>query len=101
MRPRAVEQIDDSYRWWATHRSAEQAARWHRGIEKAILGLGRNPERHALATENDLLPIEVRQMLYGLGRRPSHRVLFTIRPDCVYVLAIVHVAPDAIGLDDL
>lgn len=99
--PRVYEQLDDAYLWWAKHRSPEQAGRWYRGIEQAINGLKSNPERHGLAVENAQVPIELRQLLYGLGRRPTHRVLFTIRPDCVYVLAVLHVAQDAIDVDDL
>jgi plasmid stabilization system protein ParE len=74
--------------WWAEHRSAQQAARWVDGILKAIEAL-----------ENDRLPFDTRQLLFGLGRRPTHRVLFTIRPECVYVLTVLHVSQDAVDLE--
>lgn len=99
--PRVYEQLGAAYRWWAQNRSPEQAGRWYRGIEQAINGLKSQPERHGLAAENGKVLIELRQLLFGLGRRPTHRVLFTIRPECVYVLAMLHVAQDAIGVDDL
>lgn len=99
--PRVYEQLDNAYLWWAQHRSPEQAGRWYRGIEQAINGLKEKPERQGLAAEDGQVPIELRQILFGIGRRPTHRVLFTIRPDCVYVLSVLHVAQDAVGPDDL
>ncbi len=99
--PRVYDQLDEAYLWWAKNRSAEQAGRWFRGIEEAINGLVDNPWRHPVAIENDRFSHELRQLLFGLGRRPTHRILFTIRPDSVYVLAVRHVAQDAIEPDDL
>jgi hypothetical protein len=99
--PRVYDQLDETYLWWAKHHSAEQAGRWFRGIEEAMNGLKVNPERHGFAAENDRFPIGIRALLFGLGRRPTHRVLFTIRPDCVFVLTVLHVAQDAVQLDDL
>lgn len=99
--PRVEAEFDDIYQWWALNRSVEQAGRWQRGIEKAILGLSKNAQLHALAPENSTFPIEVRQLLFGLGRRPTHRVLFTIRPEAIYVFELRHVAQGTIGPDDL
>ena len=48
-----------------------------------------------------MFPFEVRQMTYGLGSRPTHRALFVIRPDMVYVIAIRHLAQRAVSPDDL
>lgn len=98
---RAEAEINAAHAWWAENRSAAQADRWYDGILSAICRLELDGARRPLAHENDRFPFEVRQLNFGLGRRPSHRVLFTIRPDCVYVLAVVHVSQDAIGLDDI
>jgi plasmid stabilization system protein ParE len=73
--PRVEAEFREIYRWWGANRSLEQAKRWQRGIEKAILGLSTNAQLHGLAPENADFPIEVRQLLFGLGRRPTHRVL--------------------------
>jgi len=70
--PRVETEIDDIYLWWAKNRSVEQAGRWQLGIEKAIRALADNPRAHAIAPESADFPMEVRQMLFGLGRRPSH-----------------------------
>lgn len=93
--------MDQAFAWWASQRSLEQADRWFRGILAAIDEIPENPLRYAKHSESDRFPFEVRETLFGVGRRPTHRVLFTIRPDCVYVLSILHVAQDAIGLEDL
>jgi plasmid stabilization system protein ParE len=99
--PRAHDDIDLAHEWWAEHRSVEQADRWEKGVEKAILGLGTTYLHHSLAPENSRFPFEVRQLLFGFGRRATHRVLFTIRPDRVSVLTVQHVAQKPLGPDDL
>jgi plasmid stabilization system protein ParE len=72
---RAKLQLIQSALWWADHRSPDQADRWLDGFETAIDALADNPERHGLAAENRYydLPNPVRQLLYGLGKRPTHR----------------------------
>lgn len=98
---RAEQQLNDAVDWWAEHRSPEQAERWHAGIVNAMLSLGANPLRCRLARENCSVPIELRELLYGWGRRPSHRILFTVRQDRIVVYAIRHVAQDELTVDDL
>jgi len=98
---RAHEDLEDACSWWAEHRSAEQAERWYNGIGAAIRSLRRNPHRCALAQENDAFPYEIRQLHYGVGKRPTHRVVFTIRPDMVFVLRVRHLAQDELSPDDV
>ncbi|HWF46710.1 MAG TPA: hypothetical protein VG168_06875, partial [Bryobacteraceae bacterium] len=51
--------------------------------------LADSPYRCVLARENDSLPFEMRQLLYG--RRPhAYRILFTIEGGTVSVLHIRH-----------
>lgn len=97
---RAESQLDGAYVWWATNRSQEQAARWYNGFLRALDSLRHSPERCSLAEENSFFSLEVRQLLFGLGRRPSHRALFTIRDEMVFVISIRHVAQDAEKLGD-
>ena len=40
---RAIEQLDENFRWWAHNRSAEQAARWYNGFLESLLSLEENP----------------------------------------------------------
>lgn len=54
-----------------------------------------------LAREKDAFPIEIRELRYGLGRRPTHRAVFAIRPNVVVIYAIQHLAQRDLTLDDL
>ncbi len=36
---RAAERLESSARWWAEHRSTEQAKQWYDGFIRAIMGL--------------------------------------------------------------
>jgi len=96
----AEEQIVASARWWAKHRSVEQAERWYAAILVAIDSLGETAAQYALARENEHFPYELRQMNFGLGNRPTHRILFTIRPDSVMVLTVRHAAQTDWNPDD-
>ncbi len=100
---RAKLQLSQSALWWAEHRSADQAHRWLNEFEEAINGLQERPERHGLARENetDDWPNAVRQLLYGLGSKPTHRAVFEVRGDVVYVLAVRHLAQDDLTAEDL
>jgi len=101
IRPKAERQLESMARWWAENRSHEQAERWYTGFMKAIRLLSQNASRYPLATEDCEFPFEVRELLYGLGKKPTHRALFTIRPDMVYVFLIRHHAQGDILLDDI
>lgn len=98
---RAHEDLLDGCRWWAEHRSQEQAEQWYDGFSKAIMKLATEAERHAIARENAYFPFEIRQMNYGLGRHPTHRALYTIRPDMILVLRVQHLSQDDLNLDDI
>lgn len=99
--PRAFQQLEEAYRWWADKRSAEQAARWYNGFSNRIFDLADNPEQFPLAAEDYAFPYEVRELHYGVGGKSTHRALFTIRPDAVYVFCIRHVAQRPMTPEDL
>ncbi len=92
--PRAKADLQQALRWWSENRSAVQALRWYNGIHEAIAGLQDNPQRCALARENDRSDDELRELSFGLGSRPTHRIIFVIDPGAVHVLAIRHTARD-------
>lgn len=100
---RAKLQLTTAALWWSEHRSVEQAVRWLDGFETAINSLSDHPEQQGMAPENAFysLPYSVRQLLYGLGTRPTHRAVFEIRGDIVYVLAIRHLAQEYLAADEL
>ncbi len=97
----AKHDIRAAYEWWRDNRSREQAERWYRGILAAARSLSRHPERCGPATESDLLPQGIRQLLFGLGRQVTHRLVFTIDEGTVIILRVRHTAQDALTPDDL
>lgn len=88
--PKAELQLCSSALWWSENRDPQQAANWLEGFEHAIATLDTDPARFALAPEKDEFPEEIRELLYGLGSRLTHRALFEVRDDEVLVHAIRH-----------
>ena len=70
-------------------------------LERRLQSLVHAPTRCALAAENDQFPFELRELLYGAGRKSTHRVLFTIADELVLVLALRHIAQDRLEFEDL
>lgn len=97
----AQQEFDEHFDWWALNRSTEQASRWYRGFWAAMLKLETNPRRHPLAAEDGLVSYEIRQLNYGLGRRPTHRALYTIDGDKIVILRVRHLAQEPLEDDDL
>jgi plasmid stabilization system protein ParE len=98
---RARRDLETGCTWWAQNRSHEQARRWYNGFAAAIGSLKTSPEKHARAQESEALPYELRQLNYGVGRRPTHRAVFMIRADVVVVLRVRHLAQDHLSPNDL
>ena len=94
-------ELRDAARWWAEHRSADEAQRWYDGFLKALYGLEQWPESHPLAAENDDFKFTIRELHYGLSFRPTHRAVYAIVGDCVTVLAVRHAAQRRIAPDDI
>lgn len=97
----AKRDMQAAYDWWSENRSAEQANRWYIGIHAAVQALRNMPERCPQAIEADLLDRGIRQILFGLSRHATHRVLFTIDGNSVVVLRVRHTSQDALTFDDL
>ncbi|MCH8828422.1 MAG: type II toxin-antitoxin system RelE/ParE family toxin [Planctomycetes bacterium] len=87
-------------RWYAEH-AVKLGQRWSAGVSSAIESLRNNPDRCALAHETDQFEFEVRELLYGSGRKKTHRILFRIVEDTVEVLAVRHVAQEEFRSDDI
>ena len=101
--PRAEVQLYQAGLWWAENRSADEAGRWLAGFEATIKSLASYPEKQGAAREDALgdFPFTIRQLLYGLGGRPTHRAIFEIRDATVYIHAIRHLAQADITPDDI
>ena len=87
--------------WWAEHRDSQQAANWLEKFEAAIAALQNNPQRHPTAREDQLFEFQLRQLIFGLGKRATHRALFELRGGTVWVRAIRHLHQDDVTPDDL
>lgn len=97
----ATNDLESSAAWWARERSAEQAERWYAEIRRAIAGLSEQPFRLSLSAEHGNFAYELRELHFGLGARPTHRVVFTIVKETVVVLAVRHAAQDRLRPQDL
>jgi len=87
----------------AENRNVDQALQWLEGFETAIASLTQTALQHSATRENDLyqLPYTVRQLLYGIGKKPTHRAVYEIRGNTVYVVAIRHLAQNDLERGDL
>jgi len=97
---RAYDEMNAAYLWWAEHRSPLQADKWYNAFADAIASLSVNLERCPLARENDRFPLEIRNLYFGIGRRRTHRAVFTIRPEMVLVMTVRHLAQRDLTPDD-
>lgn len=93
--------IRSSFKWWRDNRSAEQADCWYRGVHQAITSLRQMPERCGRSPEADLLDGNMHQLSFGIGRRATHRIVFTMSDKVVTVLRVRHASQDALGSEDL
>ena len=97
----AHQDLLENCNWWASHRSPQEAERWYDGFSRAIRALAIEATLHAVAGENDDFPFEIRQLNYGLGKRYTHRAIYTVRPDMILVLRVQHLAQDELTIDDI
>ncbi|MEQ8848366.1 type II toxin-antitoxin system RelE/ParE family toxin [Botrimarina sp.] len=97
----AKRDLQAAHDWWADNRSAEQASGWYSAIKGKIDNLKLSHRRCSLAAENSLVDQELRQALFGVGRRVTHRIVFTIDDNRIVVLRVRHVAQRTLTRDDL
>ena len=88
----AKSEIDENYAWWLANRSPAQADRWLKQISRRISSIADDPFRFALAPESVIFPFEMRQMLFSIGRRPTHRIVFQVRGNTIEVYSVKHVS---------
>lgn len=84
--------VREAFEWWRDNRSPDEAERWYNEILPAISTLSDHPESCPLAPETDLMPTGLRQLHFGIGRRTTHRIVFTIDGNQVVILRVRHVA---------
>jgi plasmid stabilization system protein ParE len=96
----AKQELDAAMGWYAD-RDTEVAVEWYLGFMNAIRSLSENPQRHGLAFENDNFPFDIHALLYGSGKRLTHRAVFRIADQTVEVLTIRHTAQRELKPEDL
>jgi plasmid stabilization system protein ParE len=97
----AESDIDSAYRWCRDNRSSDQANRWFHQIHEAVETLSKMPFRCPRCDDTKLSDAEIRQLLFGIGRRPTHRIVFEIDEDKVIILRVRQVAQKSLQIEDL
>lgn len=97
----ATADIDEAFVWWAENRSKEQAKRWYSEVNLAIGSLKRMPERCPAVPETKLSIAGVKELYFGIGKHPTHRIVFVIDSDHVVILRIRHHGQDSLDPNDL
>ena len=66
-----------------------------------IASLSENPEKYSESRESEAFSFSLRQLVFGLGRKPTHRAIFRIRDDEVVIYGVRHVAQRDLSPDDI
>jgi plasmid stabilization system protein ParE len=91
LHPEAEAEIAAAFAFIQTE-SPLNAARWLRGLYATIDGLETFPRRFGRARESEDLGVDLRQLVYK-----SHRLIFEVQGETVYVLHFRHTARPAMG----
>lgn len=88
----AWQDVREAYRWWRDHRSAIEAGRWYDEIVPAMYSLAELADTCPFAPEADLHPNGLREFYFGIGSRPTHRIIYYIDGSVVVLLRVLHTA---------
>jgi len=80
--------------WWGEIHSPVQAIQWEAKVREQLKSLSEMPERLGFAAENENSTIELRQMMVGLGQRPTYRAIYTVTDAFVHILAVRRASQD-------
>jgi plasmid stabilization system protein ParE len=98
----AADHLLEVAKWYAeTSQSLEVASAWYDGFIDHLESLEDDPYCCPIAAENELFDFELRELLYGSGKRITHRALYRIVGDSIEVLSIRHHAQRPLRADDL
>ncbi len=88
----ALDDIDSNFIWWQENRSPDQAARWQETVLEQIDGLTEVltaqscPHSREHGRKGFNYPLSDRRL--GIGSSYTHRAVFTIKDDTVFVLTV-------------
>ena len=98
--PVAEADIDEAYEWWCEHHSVEQASRWYREIFPVMQGLSTSAARRPHSPEAAKLGVDIRELYFGIGAHPTHRVVFIIEGTTVKILRVRHLSRGRLKASD-
>lgn len=83
---------DEAYLWWALHRSPEQAGRWYQAFLGAMQSLSQSPERMPYCQDPKDRARDLRELLFGVGNKVTHRLFFRVSGQTVSIVRVRHYA---------
>jgi plasmid stabilization system protein ParE len=99
--PKAIQSLVGNVNWWRDHHSEQQAIRFFDGFVEAIGTLRQFPKRCSIAFENNRVPFELREFHYGTGSKSTHRALFSIEADTVFIILVHRHSQADVLVDDI
>ena len=92
------------YRWKQESESAIAAEIWADALRAALAALAASPfpEAHALTQESDRLPAgPYRAKTFGVGKKPTHRIVFRVAANELQLVALRHLAQEDLTADEV
>ena len=96
-------EIAETALWWSENRNADQALAWFEGLHETLETLRENPARLAVFREQSLYDWKYtyRRILFGLSKKPTHRAIYRIQDETVYVVSVRHLSRKEIEPGDI
>jgi len=81
---------EQAYQYYL-EKTLQGAHRWFAAYEQAISDLTTNPERYAIARENQHCAVKIQQINFGTKSScPTHRLLYYLEGKTIYVITLRH-----------
>lgn len=97
--PLAESDMQSAVNWWKEHRSAAESEVWYMGLLAEIQTLTEIPTR-CRPVQSEAFAVPIRQLLYGVSAKPTHRILFGLNETTVTIYRILHTSQKALGGDE-
>lgn len=96
----ATHDIEENFDWWSKNRSRRQAHRWYLTAFEAMQSISKDPRRCPIVSERQLSLAGIRELHFGIGKRPTHRMIYYYDEDqsLVTILRVRHHAEDSLYL---
>ena len=92
---------DRQYLWLVMHRSGGEAWAWEAAVNAAVDRAAEDAERHPLCQDPAVQGRGLRQVAFGPGRRPTHRLVFTVDGDTLTLRTVRGLTRDDLTPRDL